>query len=181
MSQYGILRHCYETLFGILSEVGSSTGLFDVRGGVPAAAAPEAAGVFLIVTDVAQVSQDKNGEKVFVDEKTYPAPTYVAFIAAVTVISGTYPALLEAAGCIIRYFKDHNTFSPGDYNWHGNSNDTVYIEPVIREPIVNRPLPAGQAFPAVTIEYRIEAAVNSEKGGEFRRVQKTDIRSKTVE
>ena len=160
MSQSAVLRHCYDSLSGIFEDLGKSSGLFtiDKRDGKEPS---RGAAVYLGVSDLAQVSQDKNGEKVFVDEKVYAAPTYAAFILAVSVRADSYPALLEVTGCIIRYFKDNPSFPIGDYSWHGMPGDQIYIEPVIREPARGKTVPES---PGVILEYRVEAAVNSEIG-----------------
>lgn len=180
MSQSAVLRHCYDTVFEILKKEGKTSKLYGVaNGALDEKVKNKGTMVFLGVSDFAQVSQDKNGEKVFVDERQFPAPTYTAFILTILVTSEQYQDVLETIGFIIRYFKDNNTFDAGDYNWHGNTGSSIYMEPVIREPIVNRTV-SSQSLPSLTLEYRIEAAINSEKGGEFRRVQTRDIRSKTV-
>jgi hypothetical protein len=50
----------------------------------------------------------------------------------------------------------------------------VFIEPVIREPSAAA---RGAGGPSLTLYYRAEAALNSEKGKSFRRIEKRDLRT----
>lgn len=180
MSQSGVLRYCYDTVFSILKREGEHSKLYTMMentGGEHVDVSGTTLSV--VVSDLAQISQDKNGEKVFIEERTFPAPTFMAFILSIEIRAEQYPDVLETAGYIIRYFKDNNIFEAGDYNWHGNTNNTVYMESVIREPDMHRMMNM-QSLPCVVLAYRIEAAINSEKGGTFKRVQKRDIRGKPM-
>ncbi len=180
MNQSGVLRYCYEKVFEILRQEGEQSKLYTIMENTASEHinTPGTA-LFISVSDFAQIAQDKNGEKVFVEEQMFPAPTFMAFILSIEIRAEQYPDVLEAAGYIVRYFKDNNTFEAGDYNWHDNTSNTVYIEPVIREPCIN--VTRNRSFSAViTLEYRIEAAINSEKGGTFKRVQKMDLREKPM-
>jgi hypothetical protein len=88
--------------------------------------------------------------------------------------SRSYPALLEAMGCAARFFKDNPAVSAGDCGWHGNAKADVFLEPVIREPSAGGGV---QDEPSLTLYYRAEAGVNSQKGESFRRVEKRDLRT----
>jgi hypothetical protein len=179
VNQSAVLRYCYNTVFEILKKESEKSHLFNVAERMFDDKKPEQTTVFLGVSDIAQITQDKNGEKVFINEQEYPAPTYIAFILTINITSEQYQDVLETVGYFVRYFKDNNTFGADEYNWHGNTSNLIYMEPVIREPEMNRML-NNQSSPVVRLEYRVEAAINSERGGVFKRVQTRDIRGKQV-
>ncbi len=179
MNQSGILRHCYETIFNILKTEGERSKLYTVlEGGINeySEAVKPKTSVYLEVSDIAQTRQDKNGEKVFIGDEQFPSPTYMACIFTIGIAAEQYTDALEASGCIVRYFKDNNFFEAGEYNWHGNTSNTVYVEAFIREPDINRTA-KNASTPFVSLDYRIEAALNSEKGEVFKRVQSRDIKA----
>jgi hypothetical protein len=180
MRQSNILRHCYDSVFTILKREGETSNLFTVEeSGFDNNQKSEKAKVFMSVSDIAQISQDKNGEKVFIDEEQFPAPTYLAFILAINISAEKYQDILETCGYIVHYFKDNNFFEAGVYNWHGNTNKNMYIEGIIRKPDINRTV-NHQYLPLVTLEYRIEAAINSKKGEKFKRVEEREIRGNQI-
>jgi hypothetical protein len=167
-------------VFEFLKKEGERSGLFCLAQGVfDGIITSEATRVFLSVSDMAQISQDKNGEKVFIDEQQFPAPTFLAIILRIGIAAKQYQDVLESAGSIICYLKDNNTFHMDEFNWHGNQSNSFYMEPVIRETEINQ-VSNYQAIPFVSIEYRIELAINSEKSGAFTRVQSKDIRGKPM-
>ena len=173
MSQSSVLRVCYEKIYKNLSVLGGESGLFSVENGAVKDTKGKAA-VFLCVSDIGQLAVDKNGEKLIVDEMTYEAPAWVGYILSLKVIAGVYPDLLEIVGLLIRYFKDANIIDIGKYIWHGGEKGVVVIEPVIHEPVLNKAI-HDKDLPNLTLEYRLEMAVNSEKGTPFRRVEQRKI------
>ena len=180
MNQSAVLKHCYDQIFLSLTELGKKTPVFAVGdGGGNKEKKDKSPVLFLGVTDVSQISQDKTGEKVYINGKAYPEPTFVGCFLSLTVVAEKYSEALEIAGAVIRYFKDENAISLGDYNWHGNDRDKVFLEPIVRQPEGY----AGQnlAVPCITLNYRLEVAINSAKEEGFRRVEKRDIRSKSLE
>jgi hypothetical protein len=180
MSQSSILRHCYNKIFQILKREGETSKLYNLSERIFDGNIKDArTAVFVEVSDLAQILQDKNGEKVFIDEQQFAAPTYIACIFTIEIASVHYENVLETAGHIIRYFKDNNTFETGEYNWHGNIHQKIYIEPIIRDPENNRMM-KKYSMPFVSLEYRIEAAINSEIDGTFKRVQSREIRGKPM-
>jgi hypothetical protein len=186
MNQSKVLCYCYDTVFSILKKEGEASGLYTVAECTMDENVKSAETfVYLGVSDLAQISQDKNGEKVFVtdadlSEQQFPAPTFMAFILSIRIASQRYQDALEAAGHLINYFKDNNTFPLDEYKWHGNKNNVIYMEPIIREPDINRML-NNFSTPSIMLEYRIEAAINSRKGGVFKRVQSREIRGKPIQ
>jgi hypothetical protein len=177
MNQFAVLRYCYDSVFEILKREGESSGLYTVAEySVTEKMKTKKSTVYIRISDLCQISQDKNGEKVFIDEQQFPAPTFMAFIFTIEISAQQYQDALETAGFIVHHFKDNNSFDAGEYNWHGNKNDAMYMEPIIREPEINR-MRNNLAEASVFLEYRIEAAINSEKGGVFKRVQSRDIKA----
>jgi hypothetical protein len=183
MNQYRILRYCYDKVFEILKKEGEKSNLFCVTEKLFCENInAQSTSVFLAVSDIAQTIQDKNGEKVFIKEGNLPeqqfsAPTYMGFVLTIIMHAEKYQDVLETAGYIVRYFKDNNSFEAEEYNWHGNTNNTIHMEGIIREPEINQ-RKNDQSLPFLTLEYRLEAAINSEKSGLFKRVQERDIRGK---
>jgi hypothetical protein len=55
----------------------------------------------------------------------------------------------------------------------------VFIEPVIREPSASVTVALGgrKAGASLTLWYRVEMALNSDKGKTFRRVEKRDLKT----
>jgi hypothetical protein len=184
MSQSLILKQVYESLYQKLSEIGANLQLFYVENGCITDSIDMQKGefrsvVYLGIADISQLTIDKNGQKIIVDETSFEEPARIGFIMSITAVSRRYPDVLETIGAIIRYFKDTNIISAGDYNWHGNTGGQVYIEPVIREPRGKYDR-ISQEWPSLTIEYRIEVGINSEKGTQIRRVDKQEIKSNII-
>jgi hypothetical protein len=194
MSQSAVLKYCYETVFEQLKTFGTKSRLFSIESGsfhqniqniqdikniekVPDEKKKKAKStVYMNVSDISQTALDKNGQTIVIDDIMYEAPAMVGFLFSFMVTADHYPELLETAGALVRYFKDTNSISAGDYTWHGNG-DTIYIEPVIREPDSRRTvLPAG--MPALVLEYRLEAGINTEKGHAIKRVEKVELKSR---
>jgi hypothetical protein len=164
--------------------MGANLQLFSVENGCILDGADGAAGgfkttVYLGIAGISQLSSDKNGQKIVVDEVSYEEPARIGFLVSITAVSRRYPDALEAVGAIIRHFKDANTIFVGEDSWHGNTDGLVFIEPVIGEPDGRRRIP-GREPPSLTIEYRIEVGINSEKGTPFRRVEKREIKSNII-
>jgi hypothetical protein len=84
-----------------------------------------------------------------------------------------YPALLEALGCVARFLKDNPSVSVKDCAWHGGGGQEVFLEPVVREP----PAAGMGERHSLTLYYRAETALNSERGQTFHRVEKRDLRT----
>lgn len=180
MDQSAVLKYVYDSLKQILSTLGSDSTLFTVENFCKDADVAQKAIVFLGVTDLAQIHQDLNGEKIIIGEERVPAPTHLAFIMAITVMSMNYSALLEALGIIVRYLKDNNAIAVAEYNWHGNTGSFFFVEPIVRSPTIGKEF-IGHTTPFLTLEYRIEVAINSQKRESFTRVKERDIRGKILE
>jgi hypothetical protein len=172
MRQSAILRVIYETLSAVLSGEGESTGLFTLCGDKAASEEVPGVSVRLEIGDICQTAPDKSGQRIIVEEMAYEAPAQLGVILSVGLICRTYPPLLECAGYIVRFFKDNHLFSLRGYGWHGNGGGDIFLEPVIREPAANN---RGGERPSLSLHYRIEAGINSEKGESFRRVEKRKI------
>jgi hypothetical protein len=185
MSQALILRHTYESLYQKLSEIGANLQLFSVENGpmtegVDLQKEDLKSVVYIGISDISQLSVDKNGQKIIVDETSFEQPARIGLMVSITTVSRQFPDLLESVGEIIRYFKDDNIISAGEYSWHGNNSGQIFIEPIIRES-KGKYDRISQEFPSLTIEYRIEVAINSEKGTQIRRVEKQEIKSNIIE
>lgn len=183
MDQSAVLKYIYDSLTQNLSQLGSDSTLFSVEnfGKVTEdAGVSQKAIVFLGVTDFAQIQQDLNGGKIIIDEIRVPAPTHIAFIVAITVMSMNYSAILGALGIIVRHLKDNNAIAVAEYNWHGNTSSSFFVEPIVRSPNSGKEF-VGYTTPFLTLEYRIEVAINSQKSESFKRVKEMDIRGKILE
>lgn len=181
MSQHLVLRHAYDSLFELLGAAGQSIPGYAVcKGSSDGVAVPESGAVArLSVSDVCQFSQDKNGQRIVVDEMLYEMPSMVSFIARVTVRAREYDELLGAVGAIIGTLKDHSVIAAGERNWHGNDSGNIYVEPVIRDSVAGKAERDGD-IPSLALEYRIECGINSAKGEKFTRVDKRDVRSEVM-
>jgi hypothetical protein len=182
LSQSAIIKQSYEAIFQNLAGIGAETQLFTVKDGYKIKGEigenKTKSVVFVEIPDLCQLFQDKNGEKIVFNEVSYEAPARIGFILSLTVVSKRHPDLLETAGYLIRHFKDNNVFFLEEYTWHGNDNGVIYIEPVIREPESNTRQPVE--IPFLTLEYRIEVGINSEKGTPVRRVEKKTIKGNII-
>jgi len=174
MRQSAILKACYETIYNNLTEIGKVSKLFTM-GEKDEELSDNETKVIFGISDVCQLSSDKNGEKVEENEIRYEAPTNVGCAFFLTIISKSYPALLEAAGLLIQYFKDNNYINLEEYKWHGEKDGKIFIDPAVRKP----ELMAGckpPSFPSVTLEFLMEMGINSLKGTPFKRVEKRTIK-----
>lgn len=180
VDQSSVLKHIYDFLTKTLSKLGSDSTLFAVENFGTDADTSKNAIAFIGVTDLVQIQQDLNGEKIIIGEVRVPAPTHIAFIVAITVMSMNYSDLLGALGIIIQYLKDNTTIPVAEYNWHGNTGSTFFIEPIVRSPTIGKEF-IEYKTPFLTLEYRIETAVNSQKSENFKRVKDRDIRGKLLE
>lgn len=133
----------------------------------------------IVITDLCQLLQDKNGQRIIVDERRYELPSLFAMLARVEVVSESWNRCLIAAGYICGYMKDHAVVELGDYNWHGNIGGRTFFEPLIRD--VHQSGAFVQDEGHIYLEYRIEAGINSSLGEEFKRVEKRDLRTEKME
>jgi hypothetical protein len=181
MNQSAILRAAYETIFKELSELGKKDGLFKVGNGTPQMLKDkQPAAVYLGVSDICQLYPDKNGQKIEVEKMIYEAPTRVGCVFCLTVISETFPSLLEAAGQLIQYFKDNNTILLESYKWHGEDEGKIYIEPIVRKPELGDRLKTHD-LPIISLGYTLEVGINSQKGIPFKRVEKKVIKGNIMD
>jgi hypothetical protein len=181
MSQSAILKAAYETIYKNISELGEENGLFQVsNGSMETLKGGKQAEVYLGISDLCQLYTDKNGQKVEMDEMIFEVPARVGCILFMTIISRTYPSLLETAGWLIQYFKDNNAIQLEDYKWHGENEGKIFIEPVIRKPELLR-RPQSNDLPAIILEYQLEVGINSQKGVSFKRVEKKILKGNIID
>ena len=177
MSQSRVFRVVYEAAAKALAAEGERTGLFTVKGfpdgELPAGPAP--VGIRLSVSDLCQTALDKNGQRVFAGDVGFEAPARFAMMLQLRGEGPSWPALLEAFGAAARFFKDNPSVSLGDCAWHGTKDAEAFLEPVIREPEIARSERGDEV--RLSLFYRVEAAINSQKGESFRRVEKRDLRT----
>ena len=170
MRQSTVFRAVYEAVAKALALEGEKTGLFTVKG--PDGELPSGpVSLRLVVCDLCQTALDKNGQRVFAGDLGFEAPARFAMMLALRGEAQSWPALLEAMGAAARFFKDEPSVTVEDFAWHGNARGEVFLEPVIREPGI-----AGEDV-SLSLYYKVEAALNSEKGESFRRVEKRDLRT----
>jgi hypothetical protein len=174
MGQDAVLQYCYDALCERLTELGKTSGLFALDAAQGKRERDSGATVRVSVSDVSQIATDRNGERVVVDERMYDAPTRIGCVVALTVSASRYTDALATLGSLIKYFKEHNTLEAGDFNWHGNTDGMIYLEPLIRSP-ERRPLVES---PALTLEYRFEVGINAERSDPVHRVERLEVRSK---
>ena len=177
MNQSAVLRASYEEIYKNLSALSEETKLFvmcdedeDVSNKTK---------VILGVSDICQLSSDKNGEKVEENGMIYEVPTMMGCVLSLSVISKKIPALLETVGQLIQYFKDNNYIQLEDYKWHGKNDGKIFIEPVVRKPELRVGFKDRQ-LTAFTLEYFMEIGINSQKGISFKRVEKIAIKGGTI-
>jgi hypothetical protein len=182
VSQSAVLRAAYEAVYKNVSELGEKDGLFQMGGGAVEESQKDGQPptVYLAVSDLCQLYPDKNGQKIETDEMIFEIPARVGCVFSLTIISGIYPPLLEAAGRLIQYFKDNNTVQLEGYKWHGEDEGKVFIEPVIRKPEPRRG-PGRWDMPAVSLEYLLEVGINSLKGTPFKRVEKKMVKGNIID
>jgi hypothetical protein len=176
MNQSGVLRHIYESIYQELVKLGAEKQIFSMKNDLPVndqGGESYPSTVFMKILDICQISQDKNGQKIMVEDIAFEAPTRVGCIIAFDVVGGNYPDILETIGALIRYFKDNNTIVIDTFSWHGNDEKIAYIEPIVGEPDGRRGL--VQTPMSLSLKYTIEIGINSEKGTPFRRVEARKI------
>jgi hypothetical protein len=178
VSQSAVLRHAYDSFVALLEKGGAESGLYRV-GAADQGSGDSLASVSVSVTDLCQFSQDKNGQRIVVDELLYEMPSMFAMSLSVTVSAPSYPVVLEAAGTVAAIVKDNNVIAAGDGNWHGNEGLRMFIEPCIRG--VDPRARAESPVPTVALEYVIEAGINSRRGERFTRVEKREVRANVME
>jgi hypothetical protein len=131
--------------------------------------------LFLEVADLCQTEGDKNGQRLVAGEKSYESPARFAVVFALRGEARSYPALLEALGCVARFLKDRPSVGAGEWVWHGGGGGEVFVEPVLREPSAGA---RRGDVPSLVLYYRAEVGLNSERGRSFRRVEKRDLRTR---
>ncbi|MDR0312020.1 MAG: hypothetical protein LBI14_00320 [Treponema sp.] len=179
MNQSAILRASYEAIYNDLSKLGKENKLFLMGDGDSSKTGTEAS-VYLGISDLSQICADKNGQKIVEDEMTFEAPTQVGCIFFLTVSAKTYPPILEAVGSLIQYFKDNNAIVLEDHKWHGEDKGKIFIEPVIREPELQKEIKIHE-IPAIILKYRMEMGINSQKGTPFKRIEKRTIKGNIID
>jgi len=182
MNQSAILRASYETVYKNLSKFAGETGLFEMGdgGAVKIGKDGSKAIVCLGVSGVGLLHHDKGGQTVEANEIIFEAPSHVGCILFLTVAAKQYPPLLEAVGALIRHFKDNNFIDMADYKWHGEDEGKVFIEPVVGELGVPKES-QFQGMPSVTLHYRMEMWINSQKGAPFKRVTDRTIKGNIID
>jgi len=171
--QSAIMQFVYERISDLLTERGKQSALFsvtatppsDVRGGTL---------VFIAATDVCQIQTDRTGQKITLGTSEVDIPALCVMSLTILIYGISYGAMLAAAGSIIAFLKDNSVQPCERYNWHGNTHDTFFIEPVIREPTDGKDISDKKV---ICLEYRIEVGINSEKEQPFKRVEKRTIQS----
>ena len=168
MEQYKVLRHGYDQLLHLLETRGKQTNLFSLADGfsIPV---PEKEQIIVQtdICDICQLQSDKTGQRIVVKDVLYDLPTVVVYIVGI-----------QAAGSIIAFFKDNPVIPLDSFNWHGSTTKNLFIESVVRNP--EPKFAQTNLLPAVHLQYKLEAGINSEKAESFKRVEKRDIRSKTI-
>lgn len=175
MMQSGVLGYTYRLLRDRLEELASDSGLYHMTVGSNVPGKNSKPSVSIAVTDICQIAQDKNGQRIVVDELRYELPSLVAVSIAIVISGNECDTVLDAAGCIAGYMKDNPVIDAGEYNWHGNTNGRIYVEPKIRGPVAGSTILRDQQ--QVVMEYCFEAGINSGIGEAFTRVEKREVRS----
>lgn len=125
------------------------------------------------VVDIFQSSNDKTGQKIIVDEKLYEVPTQYVLMLRLSFGGGAIEDVLTAYGYVATFFKDHNSFDLGEFNWHGNTTSKFFMEPVIRREFSDK-------NEYLHLDYRIELQLNSEKPEKFARVEKKVLNANQI-
>jgi len=182
MRQSAVLKAGYEAVYSGLSAFGGETRLFvvDEFGAQSTPDSSKQTVASLGVCDVSQICQDKNGHTVESEGQIYEAPTQVGYIISVTVASKSYPALLEAAGAIVQYFKDNNAIRLADYSWHGEAEGKIVIEPVIHAPDSHKEPQFYNGLPSIVLKYSMDVGINSLNGSTFKRVKEREIKGSII-
>lgn len=129
--------------------------------------------VKLVVTDLFQAANDKIGQRIIIEEKMYEAPALYVMNLRIIFSGKSQEEILSAYGLIASYFKVHNMYDCGDYNWHGNDKGKFFLEPVIRKEPENY---NGYLY----LDYRIELKINSTKAESFARVEKKNLSANQI-
>lgn len=175
MMQSGVLGYAYRSLRDRLESLATESGMYTMVTGSGACSDNNKPSVNILVTDICQIAQDKNGQRIVVDELRYELPSLVAVSISLVISGNESDTILDVAGCISGYMKDNPVISAGEYNWHGNSNGRIYVEPIIRGPTLRQLY--VQDKQQVVMEYCFEAGINSGIGEAFTRVEKREVRS----
>jgi hypothetical protein len=179
MNQSAILKASYEAVYNNLSDLAAETKLFAMSGGGALEHPKEGIHshpiVCLGISDLSQLHIDKNGHTVEIDEMLFEVPAQIGYVLCVTVVSEYYSHLLETAGALIQYFKDNNIIRLEDYKWHEEPEGKIVIEPVVRNLEPYKEPQFHNTLPTITLKYRMEMGINSQKGTPFKRVEKQAI------
>lgn len=124
------------------------------------------------IIDLFQSSNDKTGQKIIVNEKLYEVPAQYIMFLRISFSGKKLEEVLSLYGQVAVYFKDHNNFECGEYNWHGNELNKIFLEPVIRKEPINSEY--------LHLDYRIELQLNSNKGTDFVRVEKKVLNANQI-
>lgn len=124
------------------------------------------------VVDIFQTSNDKTGQRIIVDEKLYEVPAQYVMYLKLSFSGKTLEDVLSLYGQVAVYFKDHNNYECGEYNWHGNELNKIFLEPIVRRDPNN-----GEYL---HLDYRIEVQLNSINGTEFVRVEKKNLNANQI-
>jgi hypothetical protein len=178
--QHGVLQYSFKLIFKVLKELGANSPLFSVEDGCIINTVKSGTKVFVGISDICQLSQDRNGEKVVVKDKTYEAPTRMGLVLSITAVSKSYPNVLETLSCIAAHFKDNYAFPLGEFNWHDNPGTMLFIEPVVRPNMTGRSRNCND-LPSLTLEYMLEVGINAEKGIGFKRVEQRTFIGKNIQ
>ena len=175
MSQSAILKAGYEAVYNSLMKLGAETKLFALSGGASQSSESKTPStVYFGVSDISQLSLDKNGQTVEADEMIFAAPTQAGCIIFMKVAAETYPPLLETIGLLIQHFKDNNTITLAEHKWHGEKEGVIFLEPVVRDLEPGKEI-CSDGLPSLTLQYRMEGWINSLNGKSFKRVEKRTI------
>lgn len=129
--------------------------------------------VKLAVTDLFQAANDKIGQRIIIEEKMYEAPALYIMNLRIIFSGKSQEEILSVYGLIAAYFKVHNTYDCGEYNWHGNDKGKFFVEPVIRKESENY-------NDYLHLDYRIELKINSTKAENFVRVEKKNLSANQI-
>lgn len=128
----------------------------------------------LSVADIFQSTNDKTGQRIIVDEIRYEVPAEFVMVLRISFAGKSLEDVLSNLGFVAVYFKDHNFFECGEYNWHGNEINKFFLEPIVRREIVNNN--NGYLY----LDYRLELHLNSVKEEKFVRVEKKVLSSNQI-
>ncbi len=176
MRQHKILREIYEQFSAVLTGASAGGTVFTLHQGCPSPCTDKTPRLYLCVSDISQIQECKNGERIILNELQYEFPSIFQMLFTVYITGMDCADVLEACGAAIQAIKDMEPMKVTEYTWHGNEDGSVYLEPVIR-PCDYRVPSDKPDFPCLALSYQIIAGINSEKGGSFKRIEKRDIRT----